>query len=236
MGSQGEVMANTFIENKYKKWYFLLINRAFDRKDGDEQHHIIPRSLGGNSAKSNLVWLSYREHYIAHLLLTKFTKGEDRYKMLCAIQNFMERGRQDKFSSRMYSGLRKEWIKLLSKRYTGKGHPNYGKTWSEETKKKLSEVRKGKRKSEAHRAKIGKANLGHTVSEETRLKISDKQRSKQALVQYENGEPILISNISKFCRDNNLSYTSMKKVLSPKLTAWGQHKGWSGKYLEETAI
>lgn len=36
-----------------------------------EEHHIIPKSEGGNNKVSNLVKLTPREHYIAHLLLWK---------------------------------------------------------------------------------------------------------------------------------------------------------------------
>lgn len=38
-----------------------------------EKHHIIPKSMGGSNCKSNLVHLTAREHYIAHLLLYKFS-------------------------------------------------------------------------------------------------------------------------------------------------------------------
>ena len=43
-----------------------------------ETHHIIPKSEGGSNDKSNLVNLTAREHYIAHLLLWKIYKD---YKM-----------------------------------------------------------------------------------------------------------------------------------------------------------
>lgn len=36
-----------------------------------EEHHIIPRCIGGSNGKSNLVYLTGREHFIAHKLLFK---------------------------------------------------------------------------------------------------------------------------------------------------------------------
>ena len=53
--------------------YNNLIQRASNRLlDGyKERHHIIPRCLGGNNTKENLVDLTPEEHYIAHLLLIK---------------------------------------------------------------------------------------------------------------------------------------------------------------------
>lgn len=55
------------------KIYHELINRAKERKllGYVERHHIIPRCLGGSDEPSNLVKLTAREHYIAHLLLSR---------------------------------------------------------------------------------------------------------------------------------------------------------------------
>ena len=50
-----------------------------------ERHYIIPKSFGGSNIKDNLVYLTAREHFIAHLLLPKITEGKNRLKMLCAI-------------------------------------------------------------------------------------------------------------------------------------------------------
>jgi hypothetical protein len=65
----------------YQKHYNLLIKkgleRALSKKEAEsilgyvECHHIIPSCLGGANEKSNLVYLSGREHFIAHLLLVK---------------------------------------------------------------------------------------------------------------------------------------------------------------------
>ena len=60
---------------KYSKWYDSLINKALQRSLPltmyTEQHHIVPRSFGGSDDISNLVKLTAREHYVAHLLLWK---------------------------------------------------------------------------------------------------------------------------------------------------------------------
>ena len=36
-----------------------------------EKHHILPKSMGGTNDKENLIYLSYREHYLAHYMLAK---------------------------------------------------------------------------------------------------------------------------------------------------------------------
>ena len=64
----------------YKKIYDELIQfRKLNKAEGyTENHHIIPRSLGGSNDKDNLVELTGREHWVAHMLLYKVTKS---YKM-----------------------------------------------------------------------------------------------------------------------------------------------------------
>lgn len=50
---------------------------------------------------------------------------------------------------------------------------------TEESKKKMSESKKGKKHSEEHKRNVSEAKKGHTVSEETRRKISEAQKGKQ---------------------------------------------------------
>lgn len=55
----------------YKAAYDRLIRRARNKYPfgTSERHHILPRSMGGTDDWDNLVRLSPREHYVAHLLL-----------------------------------------------------------------------------------------------------------------------------------------------------------------------
>ena len=59
----------------YIKIYNSLVSNKVDRRKGKdvyyESHHIMPKSLGGDNDKSNLVLLTAREHFVAHRLLTK---------------------------------------------------------------------------------------------------------------------------------------------------------------------
>lgn len=57
----------------YQKHYDKLINRAKNRylDQYTEQHHIVPKCLGGNDSQINLVHLTAEEHYVAHQLLVK---------------------------------------------------------------------------------------------------------------------------------------------------------------------
>ena len=54
-----------------------------------ETHHILPRCLGGTDDADNLVKITYREHYIAHWLLTKIYPKEPKihYAFLCMLRD-----------------------------------------------------------------------------------------------------------------------------------------------------
>jgi len=74
-----------FIRNKYRRWYYQIIDRARQRGKPNEyyeKHHVIPKCMGGKNDFWNIVNLTFREHYLVHWLLTKFVKDK---KMLRSI-------------------------------------------------------------------------------------------------------------------------------------------------------
>lgn len=71
----------------YGKTYDRLIKKRRDNPISRdecycERHHIIPKSEGGSDDDTNLVNLTAREHYLAHLLLARIY---DDYKMWAAV-------------------------------------------------------------------------------------------------------------------------------------------------------
>ena len=54
----------------YERIYDTLTSKD-SQSEYTEEHHIIPKCMGGTDDKGNLVKLTAREHYIAHKLLTK---------------------------------------------------------------------------------------------------------------------------------------------------------------------
>jgi len=76
-----------FLNNKYTKIYFKMINAGFKSKPNYgyyERHHIIPKSIGGSNSESNLVYLTARQHFLCHLLLLKMTTGNQKKSMAFA--------------------------------------------------------------------------------------------------------------------------------------------------------
>jgi hypothetical protein len=111
----------------YKKIYFKLIKNRKNNPLKDcytETHHIIPRSLGGKNFKSNLIVLSAREHFIAHLLLSKmFSDKMKKAKMIMALAMMMVSSKNQnryRFTSRQFSFLRELHAKSMSVLQGGK--------------------------------------------------------------------------------------------------------------------
>lgn len=88
--------------------------------------------MGGTDDKSNIICLTLREHYIAHMLLWKcYGRGMTyAFNMMTSIPS---RGPGIRLTSRQYESLRRDVAKQK------KGVPR-----SEETKKKISAAKKGR--------------------------------------------------------------------------------------------
>ena len=116
----------------------IIYNRKSNAISGyTESHHIIPRSLGGDNSKDNLVNLSAREHFIAHLLLAKIHGGS-----MWAAAAFMSRPSVKsamgvKVSARVYSMIKENDSKWRSEHYSGANNPFYGKTFTFEQRNKM---------------------------------------------------------------------------------------------------
>jgi len=153
-----------------------------------ENHHIIPRCLGGSEKNENKVLLTGKEHYICHKLLTYIYKRN--YKLACAFFRMT----YSKFTKHKISSRDYEYAKILKSitpiseetRLKMKAHK-----FTNEHKIKLSESHKGihyenrilnrrgelntfygKKHSEESKQKMRKAKLGKIPTEETKQKRS----------------------------------------------------------------
>jgi hypothetical protein len=168
-----------------------------------ESHHIVPKCMGGTDDASNLVDLTPKEHYIAHHLLTKMYPNEASLKvafaMMCYTRDVYvpprvyESARQahsDWMSSRTVTEETRrkmsesakarctpEWrarhSKAVSNSVSGEKNPFYGKTHSEESKRKMSDAKVGTQAGEDNPF------YGKTHTEESLRKMSEAQRGKK---------------------------------------------------------
>lgn len=156
--------------NKYQKWYNSLIEKAqfrnWSKKTAEEYvecHHIIPKSLGGTNDKSNLVFLTAREHCISHLFLCRFGDFNRRSKMLYAIERFVHSNKQ-KINSHLYSKLKFQINENRKQQMLNNKHL-LGHKHSEETKLKMSLSRLG----------VGKTdNMKKMVSDKMKITLNNK--------------------------------------------------------------
>jgi hypothetical protein len=169
-----------FITNKYSLWYFELIKRAQGRaiEAYTERHHILPKSMGGSNAPENLVRLTFKEHFIAHWLLTKFTMGDNLRSMRHAL-------------FRMCHGHRRQRHKIIAGwQYELARRAKIDAGMSEASRRKLSETQRRNGPSAnliAHLKRLnermksvgnphcragGKSHKGRKLSEQTRKNMS----------------------------------------------------------------
>ena len=136
--------------NKYNKWYNQIVaNGKHEKLPEHELHHVLPRSLGGTDDKNNLVYITTREHFICHWLLTKiYPTGEEHWKMLNALrmmraENKNQHRYDTKITSRVYAKLKEEYSKLQSERNRGANNPFFGKSHTKESKQIISQANTG---------------------------------------------------------------------------------------------
>lgn len=151
----------------YEKIYQNLIDRAKARETPSgyiENHHIIPKCIGGNDNDSNLVLLTLREHFLAHLLLHKMYPGNK--SILTAYWFMSNRGNFQ--SGRLYESAKEKFVKSL-----------LGSTLSSETKKKISQSHVGLKATDETKRKMSLSKIGHRLSKETRELISVRQKGRK---------------------------------------------------------
>jgi hypothetical protein len=121
------------------------------------KHHIIPKHVGGTNDPSNIEYLTVEQHAEAHKLL------------------FEKYGRwQDEIAWKGLSGrIPSEEVQREAVRKA-----NTGKVRSSETRKKMSDAKKGKKHSLAHVENNRKAQTGKKLSEDHINNISSALKGK----------------------------------------------------------
>ena len=141
-----------FIDNKYTRIYYAIINRARNRitTEKTESHHIVPESFyltrtrkgrkgwleGNANVPENKVDLTLHEHFVCHLLLTKMVNTpEAQYKVDSAaawlMDAYLSNNKDIRVTGRLFAKLRLAASLAQSKRRKGMiGTTTGKKSWT----------------------------------------------------------------------------------------------------------
>lgn len=213
----------------YLKFYELITtnakSRGLNKKKLDgyfEKHHIIPRCLGGLNNKDNLVYLTYKEHVICHHLLYKHYKdlflndksrNNEYYKMMYAYNRMLNKRDEFKLTFNQIENFRIEFSKNHSMLMSGKGNGFYGRKHSEETKKRLSEIKKMNFKGRIGNenpmfGKIGINNprFGLKHSDSTKSKMSKSRINRFKGINHPRSCACIVNDIKFECQNDAIKY------------------------------
>jgi hypothetical protein len=112
----------------------IILNRNANPYNGYvEEHHVLPRCLGGTDEKDNLVKLTAKEHFICHLLLTRMCINEslEYYKLVHAFMMMKNASHNNKryISGHEYAKLRVAHSIRMSSLTRGSNNSQYGTQW-----------------------------------------------------------------------------------------------------------
>jgi hypothetical protein len=158
----------------YTKHYDLLIEKyglKYKPKEGYyERHHILPKSMGGSDCEENLVYLTGRQHFIAHCLLFKIYRNQKMAFALYAMKN-------SKNNKEIPNGKVFEEARMLAVKFFLEN--NRFKPDSETISKRLREYYSNEeaRNKSSNRAFIQHGEFGNTTEKEVEKKrpeVSEK--------------------------------------------------------------
>jgi len=165
------------------------------------QHHIIPRHAGGTDDPNNLVYLTIEEHANAHRALYEQYSRQEDYLAWKGLAGLI--GKDEMYHSKC----------SFNSSRPGKLNTFYGMKHSEETKRIISEKRKGH-----------SDNKGIPKSEEHKKKISERRKSEAKSYTFEHKDG---STFVGTCKE--LANITKSHSAEPWKLVAGQyktHKGW----------
>ena len=175
--------------NEYYRKYIELIDYAkseeYELQEYYEKHHIVPRSfyekkhMSIDNSDDNLVALNLQDHFMAHWYITKCCVQKMKRSMEYAVvlmSNMVncKTNREDTAIAKavafalskvdkMKIPVSDETRRKMAEAKTGKKSNFYGKHFSEEAKKRMSEALTGRVFTEEHRKKIRENNPSNPV-------------------------------------------------------------------------
>ena len=193
----------------YERIYDTLTSKD-SQSEYTEEHHIIPKCMGGTDDKGNLVKLTAREHYIAHKLLTKIYP--DNLSLFHA-HSMMTVGRT--VTSLQYEDAKKSRSKAMELDNPVHKIPrekvmNNIRNMARMNRGDNNIMRRSEELREYHSNRMKKDN--------PMTKYPEKNRTaKPVVVTYEDGTQEHYSYAKKFSETKNVPYSTVKLIMRKKL-------------------
>lgn len=213
----------------YKRIYSeIILNRVNNPLPEDvygQKHHVLPKSLYPQykNTKANLVKLTAREHYICHHLLWKYYASigdkNSMYKMVLAWQRMCKNTQGLTVSNKMFQQAR------LARHTT---------PMSEQTRKKLSVIKKGKKLgpfTQQHKNNMSKSLIGN---KNVNGKIWINDGCKEYMV-YPDRIPEGFK-IGRLYKNNNRIYKKWSQQQKKKLSQSFKNRRWINNGIENRII
>lgn len=217
----------------YQKIYDDICKRGQERilskEIYTEKHHIVPKCMNGTNEKSNLTVLTAREHFLVHYILTRIYPDNSKIWSAC-FKMGVTSGNQKRFipNSKLYEEIRINWNKLNR----GENHHAYGKTFSDDHKRKIGESQVGKFVPPEVGQKLSNALRGRKLAPTHKenvilaMKRRDNPNARKCQI-----DGVVYISLSQAKRDLDLSIKILKKRLESDLEEWVK---WI--YLEESKV
>ena len=209
-----------------------------------EKHHIIPKCMGGKNEEDNYVLFTYREHIIAHHLLHRIFPENHKLALAYLGMIYMNpnrkvgkgvykivNGKEVPYTTRDLEEIRKlvaekNRIEKTGVKYSDEvkrklSEMRMGHEVKETTRQKISEARVGMEFTEEHKKNISKTHKGKTLSEDIKKKVSINSVTRREIIG-PNGETY--ESIKTCAKSLNMSYQKLQIELRK-----GPYKGYRYK-------
>jgi len=228
-----EKLKELALPNKYTKWYCLIIQAAKNRAESKtdaiikcgyvEKHHILPRSFrrGGYTDLSNTVYLTAKEHFICHHLLSKMVVDKRMKNAMVQAAWLMCHKHQDqkryRITAKIYEVLKSlgPWNKGLI--------GMTGRPQSEKTKEKLKKINLGKIKSKETCEKMSRSMKGRIPWNKGK-QLPPSAKSLSCIFVSPLGEELIYPSYRQGCLANNLPPCKVSDIRNGKIA---DYKGWT---------
>jgi hypothetical protein len=231
-------------QNKYLNWYLSIIKKAQNRNltEYTEKHHIVPDCFyitrkrkgptgflsGTGENKNNFAQLTPEEHRTTHLLLVKmFDCSFILYNsLLCSAILMSTDIHGNRLTNKTYGWIKKKKSISQSIRMSGKNNPMYNKLGNNNPNFRKPSKRKGIAHKQSSKDLMSKSKKGkkRTIPHsENQIELLIARCQKQYKIYSPNNEILIITNMTKFCKENNLDPGNMFKVANGFKQ---NYKGW----------